>query len=355
MAGSGGIAGAAGASGAGGTAGAAGQGGSACVAPQLPPPEVAGVEIGGSNYVMWDVSAYLADTTQWYAPLALKPVIGTYHLAPQTVRQQLADMAAKGQKQIALMLWYMPIPSSADTDGDGVYGHVVDSSLAQLRQQHKDNVIALLADIRCSGFNKLYFRFATQGGADPSGWASWDETQFQQNWNFIHNTRTLVDKEMEGSAVEVIYDLSAELGGITSGQAVQYTKGLWQNVTYVFGTTHTYGYSFATAPGRLPTMIGIYDQTGARPSMYAFDIYGDETNTMAYLAAELSAAGEQGKPVLVQETFYNDAVANAGLRSAAAAHGLDLLSILQWPEARGATTAHFSMNYPAEYGAYLAP
>jgi hypothetical protein len=314
-----------------------------------------GLEIAGSNYVMWDVSAYLADTSQWYAPLALKPVIGTYHLAPQTVRSQLADMKSKGQKQIALMLWYMPIGASTDADGDGVYGHVVDSSLAQLRPQHKDNLVALLSDIRCAGFNKLYFRFATQGPADASGWAAWDEAMFQQNWNFIHNTRTLVDGEMAASGVEVVFDLSAELGGITTGQAALYTKKLWQNVDYVFGTEHTYGYSFATAPGRLTTMIGIYDETGKRPSMYAFDIYGDETNTMAYLASELKAAGEQGKPIVVQETFYNDAQANSGLRGGATAQGLDLRAMFQWPSARGSATAHFSMNYPSEYGAFLTP
>jgi hypothetical protein len=354
-AGTSGTSGSGGVAGSSGAAGAAGQGGAPCVPPQLPPPEIATVEIGGSNYVMWDVSTYLADTSKWYAPLALKPVIGTYHLGPQTVRDQLADMAAKGQKQIALMLWYMPIDAGTDGDGDGVYGHVLDSSLSELRPQHKDNLIALLTDIRCAGFNRLYFRFATQGGSDASGWAAWNEPQFQQNWNFLANTRTLVDTEMTGSGVEVVYDLSAELGGITSGQAGDYTKKLWQNVTYVFGTTHTYGYSFATAPGRLTAMIGIYDQTGARPSMYAFDIYGDETNTMNYLASELTAAGDQGKPIVVQETFYNDAQANTGLRGGAAAHGLDLRSIFQWPMARGATTQHFSMNYPAEYSAFLAP
>lgn len=180
------------------------------------------------------------------------------------MRNQLLDMAAGGQKQIALMLWHMPIDTAMDGDGDGVYGHVVDSSSGQLRAQHQANLVALLADIRCAGFNKLYFRFAVQGGVDPSAWRSWNEDMFQSNWNFLHQTRSLVDAQMLGSGIEVIYDLAAELGGITSGQARAYTKKLWQNVTYVFGTTSTYGFSFATAPGRLTEIIAVYDETGTQ-------------------------------------------------------------------------------------------
>jgi hypothetical protein len=340
---------------AGGSAGAAGGGGTGCTSPALPPPEVGGVQVGGSNYVMWDVSAYLADPTQWYAPLALKPVIGTYDLAPDTVRSQLAEMVANGQKQIALMLWYMPLGASTDADGDGVWGHIVDSSAAKLRPQHEQNLVDLLSDIRCAGFNTLYFRFATQGTSDPGSWSAWDEPQFQQNWNFIYNTRELIDQQMQGKSVTVVYDLGVELGGITTGQTEAYAEKLWQNTNTVWGSTATYGFSFATAPGRLTEMLSVYDKTGVRPSLYAFDIYGDEQNTLAYVASELSQAGDLAKPILIQETYYDDAQANTGLRAGAQAQGLKLLSLFQWPIERGATTANFSLNYPAKYDAYLTP
>lgn len=323
-----------------------------------PPPVL---EVGGSNYVLWDASAYLANPTlsTWYAPLALKPVIGTYHLGPTTVQAQLKDMWNHGQRQITLELFYAPFDAATDGDGDGVYGHVVDSSQFKLREQHRKNLIALLADIRATGFQKVYFRFCPQGDMMPWDWPAWDEAKFDQAWNFIYNTRVTVDAEMANSGIKVIYDLSGELGGVTEGQAKPFAKKLWQYFSYRFGNQDTYGYSFAVAPGRLKSMIATYDEAGhGRPSMYAFDLYGtgvDEGMELGYLAQELAAAGESNKPIIVQETYYNDALANARIRQAAAENHLKLVAIFQWPWARGATFPHFSVNYPAEYAAYLAP
>ena len=76
----------------------------------------------------------------------------------------------------------------------------------------------------------------------------------------------------------------------------------------------------------------------------ALNIDGNESGTLDFVSAELAAAGENGARVLIQETYYNDAQANASLRASAKAHGLMLESIFQWPIARGATTAHFSMD-----------
>jgi hypothetical protein len=65
-------------------------------------------ETGGSNYATYSVGNYLDYPTDsdWFDPYNLRPVIGTYHLAPATVKQQLATMFANGQRKIALDLWY---------------------------------------------------------------------------------------------------------------------------------------------------------------------------------------------------------------------------------------------------------
>ena len=65
-------------------------------------------ERGGSNYAMYSVGNYLEYPTDsvWYIPYNMRPVIGTYNLAPDTVKKQLAIMFANGQRKIALDIWY---------------------------------------------------------------------------------------------------------------------------------------------------------------------------------------------------------------------------------------------------------
>lgn len=343
----------------GSSAGAASDGaasGSNAVPPSSPAPIAAAREyvIGGSNYVMFDVGRYLAEGTEaaWYAAGELRPVIGAFHTNPARVREQLATMYANGQRRIALMLWYLPFWAGAPADG--IYGHTLDSSGAALRPQHAQNLRDVLALIRDTGFEGVNFRFAQQGDADPGGWPAWNEARYQENWNFIVNTKSLVDSVLVGSGVELVYDLGAELGGLEHGQCLAYTRRLWSDYTYVFGKDDTYGFSFALAPGRVARAIANYDATGARPLAYAFDVYDNLTELLSAAHDELSRAGEADKPITIQETFYNDAIANGEIRRAAESLGFTLRTLMQWPMARGAATPHFSMHYPPLYDAFLA-
>ena len=99
----------------------------------------------------------------WQTQLA--PVVGLYHKATPTIRAQLATMRARGQTEIAAMLWFIPFSAPA---GDCVSAHMVDSSQGRLCAQTAANLAALTADIARAGFSKLCFRFAQQAAADPS-------------------------------------------------------------------------------------------------------------------------------------------------------------------------------------------
>jgi hypothetical protein len=87
-------------------------------------------EIGGSNYPMYSVGNYLEypDDSVWFIPYNLRPVIGTYHLAPDTVRKQLAIMYNNGQRKIALDLWYSDFSRDANLVDSPLYGHVVNAN-----------------------------------------------------------------------------------------------------------------------------------------------------------------------------------------------------------------------------------
>jgi hypothetical protein len=312
------------------------------------------LERGGSNYPMYSVGNYLSYPTDsdWFIPYNLRPVIGTYHLAPDTVRKQLATMFANGQRKIALDLWYSDFSRDANLVDSPLYGHVVNSKLGKLMPQHEANFRALLGDIQSQGFDEIILRFDTQGDSDPRGWTNWDDSKYQLNWSFISSTKSIVQAVL-GKSFKVLYDLDGELGGIFNGQSAQYAQKLWHDYIQAYGSHNTVGFSFAVAPQRLTNAIAIFDKEGKRPDIYAFDIYGDEYNTFAYLKNEMIAAGESQKPVYAEEVFYNDPLSFSQILLARSMLPLNIRFIIQWPLERGATQSNFSIQYPADYSAYI--
>jgi hypothetical protein len=312
-------------------------------------------ERGGSNYSFYSVGTYFDFPTDsvWYIPYNMRPVIGTYHLAPDTVRKELSIMYANGQRKIALNLWYSDLSADGNLADSAVYGHLVNSKLGRLLPQHESNLKSLLNDIVAQGFNEIVFRFATQGDSDPRGWGAWDESKYLNNWSFIENTITTIEDQLKDKPVKIFYDLDMELGGLEEGQSIQYATRLWKDYTDIFGTHHTVGFSFAVASGRLTEAISVFDKAGKRPDLYAFDIYGDEFNTFSYLKNELEAAGEASKPMIAEEVYYNDPETFAQIIESRNMLHLNIKYLLQWDLARGTPNNKFAAQYPADFSAYL--
>jgi hypothetical protein len=314
-------------------------------------------EIGGSNYAMYSVGNYLEYPTDsdWVIPYNLRPVIGTYHLAPDTVRKQLAIMYNNGQRKIALDLWYADLSRENWLVDSPLNGHLVNANYGKLLPQHQQNLINLLNDIVNQGFNQIMFRFDTQGDSDPRGWGSvWYEDRYLNDWSFVSSTKATIQKTLNGKAIKVLYDLDGELAGIDSGQAKVYFQRMWGDYVKNYGSHNTIGFSFAVSPPRsFSDAIALYDKVGKRPDIYGFDIYGDEFAGLAYLQNVLQAAGDQNKPVFMEEAYYNDQDAHLQIMQARSALHLNLKFIMQWPVARGAIQPNFSVQFPADYSAYL--
>jgi hypothetical protein len=308
-------------------------------------------ERGGSNYGFWFIGSYLNTPTLDNWNKYVKPVIGTYHLAPDTVRNQLAVMYASGQRRLALDFWFtytMPIEGYQDS---GVCTHVVNSSRGEMFPQQQANLKALLHDIDQQGFETIVFRFEQQGDSDPLGWTSWDEFTYSSNWSFISHTINLIQNEIAGLHVKVIYDLGGELGGADFGMGLAYGKRLWSDYVKTYGPHNSMGYSYAVSPGRFTQSIAIYDEVGVRPDVYGFDVYGDEFNTYSYLLAEMEAAGETSKPVIANEVYYNDPVTYNQILQVRAQLHMNIKFLLQWPLSRD-KPGYMCAVYPADFSAY---
>ncbi len=315
------------------------------------------LDVGGSNYVMYSVWSYLENPTQktWFTPGVMRPVIGAYHLDSATVKRQLASMYANGQRSIALLLWYGDFSSDSRISDSLLYGHLVNAKLGHLMPRHVANLQRVLTLIRETGYRHLVFRFDGQGPSRSREWKTWDEAKYQLNWRFLTSTQAIVDSVLSGSNIAILYDLDAEATGVEVGQQRAYAVRLWRDYTALFGTQRTIGFSIAVIPGRLTKGIADYDRVGSRPREYALDIYGDELRTLTYVRNELLSAGsdELKKPIIILEDFYDDAQSAKEILQARSQLMLNIRTVLQWPLARGARQAHFSIDYPADYSAYL--
>jgi len=312
-------------------------------------------EVGGSNYVMYDVSdEYLKEGKGWYKPGVLQPVVATFHQQDKlVVLEQLKAMHASGQQKISILIWHDHLKPK-DMGNDGVHGHVLASNGGALRPQHAQNLKDQLAMVRNIGFNELIFRFAQQGDAWPQVWEKWNEEAYLENKAFIFSTRQLVLDAMKGSDMKLTFDLGAELGGIEKGQITPYTERLWRDYTEVFGADDTFGFSIAGHPTRIRRWIGIADKVGVRPSRYALDMYGYIPEWMPKMIPEFAEAGIDDPKIIILETYWNDAQALKDLQQIATDFDFEYEFLMQWPLLRGAPHPHFSDVFEKpEYDAYL--
>ena len=313
-------------------------------------------EVGGSNYVMYDVGReYLDAGTGWFKPGVLQPVVATFHQQKEAdVRRQLKAMHESGQRKIAIMMWHDHLTPQQMADG-GIYGHVLASNGGALTPQHSDNLKRLLSLIREDGlFNELVFRFAQQGSVWSQEWTAWNEEAYQENLKFILTVRQQVREVLDGADIKLVFDLGAELGGISKGCVPEYTRRLWKEYTERFGADDTFGFSIAAHPGRISNLLAVYDEVGVRPARHALDLYTHVPQWMPKMVSEFHDAGINKPRIIILETFWNSAESLNEFQQISDQFGLSFEYLMQWPWVRGAAHPHFSdvFNRPA-YNEYL--
>ncbi len=312
------------------------------------------LEMGGSNYPMYDVQKYIDNPTNavWFSNGGLNLVVGHYHLNPTKINTQLANMYSKGQRKIAIPIWYASL-NNTDTD---TYGHLIKSEGGKMTTQHLANYKAVLNKIAEIGYQEVIIRFGPQSYNKPTEWdATWDESTFQENWNFENKAIKVGDSILGAKGIKHMYDLSIELGGITKGQAAQYTKKLWQNYITVFGNKQTYGFSIANGTNRLANLISNLRSTRQLPAEYAVDVYRETDKALNIIAKELTDANELHKPVILQECFYNNSNTFDTVMANVIKNNIRLRFIMQWPVTSDGGIKHFSINYCPDYSNYARP
>lgn len=287
-------------------------------------------------------------------------VVGHYNLDPTLVEAQLRQLYQTGQRNVSLVLWYMPV-STSGTPVDWLYASaVIDSSAGALSPLMASNLTAVLGLIREIGFTQVTLRFDPFGPASPVNWGNtWNEALFQQDESFEFNARQVAEAALAGSSVVRTYDLGVELAGIAplpnadgvtyaNGQSPAWTTRLWADYVSRYGKTDSYGFSIAYSFSALTRAIAQYDSAGTRPSRYAIDDYIG--NDLWYVYQELVGANDTAKPVILQEVSYNDATEAGYIQSVLGHFPLTIASVNQWPN--NVTTGYLNAVPPTNYGAY---
>lgn len=292
---------------------------------------------------------------------------GTYSLLPNfhlpgvrnEVQSQLAAMYANGMRSLSLGIYFH----------DGVrHGSVIDADDPTQVAQAAQNLAILLLDVETTGFDRVTFRFFPQGNMNPaSEWfvpattaKYWDLIVAMRPALVASNMDYLIDLMVEGAPRDIdenwIPDVWMYPDNIEWSNAVRF---LWRQYSSAYGAADTVGFSFLTSFGsaraRVRHMPYVYE--GVYPDTFAFDFYGHDAGGSFFSEAELflnmenlmGDYGHDGSSWIITETFHNDPLAAAGLGSAIAATGQEVLYLTEWPLDRGASCDAVSVPPPYQY------
>ena len=264
-------------------------------------------------------------------------LVGRFHENRTLIETQLREMYANGQRHIGVILWFMPM-NWPNIPPDHTWNHTCDSYGGRLFAQHSQNVADFVRLIRQIGFEELHFRFAPQGGvAWVANWTTWNQTQFNENAAFMHSVRALV--EADKGELRLVYDLAVEHGNEkfdTTPLHRQYCIELWRSYVTAYGPADSCGFTVIHGGAGVRAMLNRIREAGLPfPSCYCVDSYGFEYVALTGVQNELVSAGETGKPIFLQETFYNDPQVATDVRRAVQETGMNLAGVYQWPIVRG--------------------
>jgi hypothetical protein len=242
------------------------------------------------------------------------------------------------------------------SEWNNAYGSITNSRGGTLSPQISANLRNLLMDLKETKdsfglpcFNEVFFRFAPWSVSTALSWGDqWNESMYLENRRFIFSTRAIVEDLLGTTSIKRTYDLGAEEGGLTDvGQMKIYGKRLWQDYISNYGDSDTYGYSVAVFENRGWRLLEIFDQVGKRPQQYALDVYSIQG--FEDVLSELKANGESQKPIVIQETFYNDRAFVEKIFEAANKYGFRIRTIMQWPKSFDSDDVEYSEVFPAAY------
>jgi hypothetical protein len=294
--------------------------------------------LGGSNYNWYRVT-FAGSECSW-VPYG---IIKNYHsLTPEAtstvravVQSQLAQMFSSGQRRLRIGLYFSRDPF----ENDGTTVMIQGSLPAQI----KANLANYLADIRSAGFSEIIIGLFPLGTSyNFREWSVYNSTYVNEYSAIIDDVKSI----STASGLQNYIDLANESMPFSSsnGPWTQAAQTIWNSYVAKYGASGSVGFSVSFGSGinvnRISTIYG-----GSLPSAIDIHLYdtsgsGREGQMLAEADQALDSQGYSSLPLIIGETYYNDPLTSASIRSAIPSTGRTVKYLLQWPLSRsGSLTA----------------
>lgn len=331
------------------------------------------VNDGGTNHFLHsygtaNLGRDINGSWYWNPGRNIRTPVAYYHLDKNLVDSQISALKASGQTTYTVVIPDTNLyscQSSACNNGfqDGVWGELIDNAYNgnfSMRPQHRVNIKSIIGKALDAGFKRVIVRFGRHNA--PGDWVGWDETKYQQTWNFLVDARNAAREEVfirnKSHLLSypnniLLFDLSIEDGGSPDvGQKYPFMIRLWQDYSSAFGNDDTVGFSMAWESGRFTKMLQMLNSTGVPlPKMWAASIYTDPGTDLTNLYNEMGSLKNQ--PFFVLETWFNHSNTSAAIQQALNNNTLqNIASVIQWPNEYITYPPGTSVSQMRHYTAY---
>lgn len=323
------------------------------------------VNDGGTNHFLYSYGTatlggdFGTGVWYWNPGRNIRTPVAYYHLDKTIVDNQIVALKASGQTTYVVVIPdtnLFSCQSSACNNGysDGVWGELIDNAYNgnfSMRPQHRANLKSIVGKALDVGFRRIIIRFGRHNA--PETWTSWDETKYQQTWNFLVDARNAAREEVfirnKGHLLPyptniLLFDLSIEDGGMpAAGQRDPLMVRLWQDYSSSFGNDDTVGFSMAWESGRFTKMIQLLSGAGVPlPKMWAASVYTNPSVDLTNIYNEMGSLKNQ--PFFIMEAWFNHANTKNAVAQALNNNTLqNIVSVTQWPnESPGAKDRHYT-------------
>ena len=272
-----------------------------------------------------------------------------------TAQEQLGEMRDAGIATLRLIVWHQRDPGGRD------WG-VIPSAGGRLTPQHRNNLLAYLADVREVGFQRLTVSFAPMAANDPRQ-AGFDPSTEAENWEFIRTTARLVKESGQRSAVIDLMNEGAPgpAPPRVSEQLASYLERMYAHYVEEFGADDVVVSSTASqgptdSAGRLQAMIDALRATGLPPPQW-FEVHpgytpGGVLENLRAVDRTLEMNG-LAQPLVIGETAYNDPGIADAIRTFRDTSSRPVLEVVQWPLTDDRPCKDISVSPPYRADAYL--
>jgi len=282
-------------------------------------------EAGGSVYVAFDLHPdELKGTKTWADNRVFHHPICQFRVGQTTIKRDMMEMFAHGQRKIATNLWHTGLREGIDCAG-----FLLNSRSGRFAPQVLDNLRQFVSLAGSIGFNEVQLRFAPLSVNAPATWKEWNETVFQENLSVILTT---IDALHSVGGPKVMFDLGGELGGMVRIPFMRtYVQRTWIAALKHTDVDHTDGFSIAYAPGKIAQYVQSLREVGPVPRELSLTIYRNPYSQMSAAAQEAQAAGYSPPRFMIQETYYHDPSEYEEFVRAARNQRTIIRTIMQWP------------------------